>query len=93
MQKNVANFMEEMGWQSDPNNRYIDLVSEIGELGKEILLATNYGKEELTLITSPSMEDEMGDCLFSLLALCTTLDIDAENALSASMQKYRNRNE
>ncbi|MBQ8088760.1 MAG: nucleotide pyrophosphohydrolase [Clostridia bacterium] len=69
--------------------RYIDLVSEIGELGKELLKGSKYHSQPFVLPTSAN--EEMGDCLFSLLALCAELQIDPEEALDAAIAKYRRR--
>jgi len=33
-------------------------------------------------------EDELGDALFALLALCEQLDVDADAALSSALAKY-----
>ena len=33
----------------------------------------------------------MGDCLFSLLALCSATGLDAEKALAAALEKYASR--
>ena len=89
MQELVKEFVEKQGWRTDAQSRYLDLVSEVGELGKEILLSTNYGKSDFS--STQSMADEMGDCLFSLLALCTEMGINAEEALKQSMAKYEAR--
>jgi len=89
MQKTVEDFINKHKLQSDEATRYIDLVSEVGELGKEILLSTNYGKKDFT--NNPAITDEIGDCIFSLLALCNELGIDAHKALSASILKYEAR--
>ncbi len=35
----------------------------------------------------------MGDCLFSILALCCEMNIDAEEALNFALNKYKQRNE
>ena len=69
--------------------RFIDLVSEVGELGKSILNATSYGKGDYHLTTEVQME--LGDCLFSLLALCAELDIDSEQAINLAIEKYEKR--
>ena len=69
--------------------RYIDLVSEIGELGKELLKGSNYHKSSLD-ITANTVE-EMGDCLFSLIALCQELSIDPTSALDLALEKYKQR--
>ena len=89
MQKTVANFIAEYNLSTDVQTRYIDLVSEIGELGKEILTSTDYGKNDF--LTNAQMIDEVGDCLFSLFALCHEMGIDAQNALNNSLAKYEQR--
>ena len=35
--------------------------------------------------------EELGDLLFSLLALANTLNVDLEKALEESLEKYRQR--
>ena len=69
--------------------RYIDLVSEIGELGKELLKGSDYHKSSLHL--SESTAEEMGDCLFSIIALCQELSIDPASALDLVLEKYKQR--
>ena len=34
---------------------------------------------------------EMGDCLFSILCLCSCLGLDAQDALELALQKYEER--
>jgi len=89
MQKTVKDFTHEFSLHTSPEIRYMDLVSEVGELGKEIIKSTNYGKEGF--MKTSEMAEEAGDCLFSLLALCNELDIDAEKALLQALCKYRQR--
>ena len=89
MQKSVYDFIAKYNLNTDAPTRYIDLVSEIGELGKEILTSTDYGKESFT--TTTPMVDEVGDCLFSLFALCKELGIDAQEAIDNSLSKYEQR--
>ena len=89
MQKMVEDFILKNDLKTDVPTRYIDLVSEIGELGKEILMSTDYGKKSFT--TSAPMTDEVGDCLFSFLALCHELGINAQDALYNSLEKYERR--
>ena len=89
MQKAVKDFVDKYQLQSHEATRYIDLVSEVGELGKEIIKSTNYGKKDFA--KSDPIVDEIGDCIFSLLALCSALGIDAEEALTASLAKYESR--
>jgi len=89
LQQTVNNFIQKHSLQTDQHTRYIDLVSEVGELGKELLKATNYGKNPYK--QTDDTESEIGDCLFSLLALCNAMDIDAEDALAAAIAKYEKR--
>ena len=85
----VKNFIKTHGLETTPEARYIDLVSEMGELGKEMLKATNYGKAPWQ--ATPDTAMELGDCLFSLLALASALDVDANTALTAAIDKYQTR--
>jgi len=89
MQKMVSDFMFKYKLQNNGEIRYIDLVSEVGELGKEIIQGSNYGKN--CYAKTKRTQDEIGDCLFSLFALCCSLDINAEEALKNSMLKYEKR--
>ncbi len=89
LQEIVDNFIATHAMRTTPEARYIDLVSEVGELGKEILKGNAYGKAALTI--TDAARDELGDCLFSLLALGSALGIDAEAALYAALNKYARR--
>ena len=62
----------------------LDLVSEVGEIAKEVNLSTAYGAEEGVEIA----DDELGDALFALLALADGIDVDAGSALEAAIGKY-----
>ena len=46
MQELVSKLVNKYNLETIPEIRYIDLTSEIGELGKELLKGTNYGKQE-----------------------------------------------
>ena len=89
MQQAVNSFISKYQLQSDEQTRYVDLVSEIGELGKEILKATDYGNQEYK--QTPNAIDEMGDCLFSIFALCSEMNINAAEALMCAISKYEAR--
>ena len=89
MQQTVNNFIQKYNLQTDEQTRYIDLVLEVGELGKEILKATNYGKQNYTQTAGAA--GELGDCIFSLLALCNAMGVDGETALAGAIEKYEGR--
>ena len=48
-----------------------------------------YGKKEFE--TGEHIKGEIGDCLFSLLALCNSLDINAQDSLCKSLRRYAER--
>lgn len=73
----------------DPATHALDLVSEVGEVAKEVLLSTNYGRRAPQ--PRPQLADELGDALYSLLALAEACGVDVERALDAALQKYERR--
>ena len=81
----VQQFQLNCGYEA----RYIDLVSEIGELGKELLKGSDYHKSSLNITANTA--EEMGDCLFSIIALCQELSINPESALDLALEKYKQR--
>lgn len=89
MQQEVKTFIQQYQLQTSPEIRYMDLVSEIGELGKELLKSSDYGKSSYH--TNEAIIEEMEDCLFSLLALCYEMGLEAEDALKIAMAKYQKR--
>ncbi|MCL2372494.1 MAG: MazG-like family protein [Defluviitaleaceae bacterium] len=89
MQKQTQQFLTQHNLYRTAATRYIDLVSEVGELGKEILTATAYGKTELQ--PTASITEEIGDAIFSMMALCCELNINAEAALAKAIEKYQHR--
>lgn len=89
MQNKVNDLIDKYNLNITTEIRYVDLVSEIGELGKEIIKATNYNQKEFSV--TKDTKGELGDCLFSLLALCSNLDINANEALEEALYKYKKR--
>ena len=89
MQGLVGDFIRKHRLSTDASIRYMDLTSEVGELGKEIIKATDYGMKDFA--QTPGTADELGDCLFSLLALSCALGVDAEAQLRQAMDKYEAR--
>ena len=89
MQQLVKDFVSKYKLNTSCEIRYLDLISEIGELGKEIIKCQDYGKKEFVM--TPQVTEELGDCLFSLFALCEELGVDGEKALMIALEKYRLR--
>ncbi len=89
MQKLVNELTQKYDLKSNHEIRYMDLVSEIGELGKELIKGCAYGAKPYE--NSSEIELEIGDCLFSLIALSSELGIDIETALNKVILKYTER--
>jgi NTP pyrophosphatase (non-canonical NTP hydrolase) len=88
-QRQVADFAQKHRLLHDPATHALDLVSEVGEVAKEILKATNYGQRPLQ--TNTNLLGEMGDALYSLLALAECCGVDADAALRSALGKYERR--
>jgi NTP pyrophosphatase (non-canonical NTP hydrolase) len=87
-QDKVAEFIEEHEMDGTLEFRILDLVSEVGEIAKDATKSADYGKEPEKLSVK---KDEIGDVLFSLLAVAESLDIDAGEALDTALEKYEKR--
>ncbi len=89
IQNKIENFCNENNLNSDAEVRLLDLVSEVGEVSKEILKASDYGRSEYQV--NENIELEIGDLFFSLITLANSLQIDLEKALSKVLDKYQGR--
>lgn len=87
-QEEVRTFLERTDLHTDPVYRVHDLVSEVGEVAKEVNTSTGYGDDPAAVDVAT---DELGDTLFALLALCVELEVDAEDALEDALTKYEDR--
>lgn len=89
LQKKVLDFVERHNLKHSPETSALDLVSEIGEVAKEILKSGNYGKNSPK--PTKEMKAEIGDALYSLITLANSLNIDLEEALKMVLEKYEER--
>ncbi len=89
LQKSVAEFVNQHGFETNVTHRILDLVSEVGELAKEALKTSAYGTQPFR----PTMawEEELGDVLFALLCVANASDVDVEASLKRVLEKYRKR--
>jgi len=88
-QRQVATFACRHNLLHDPATHVLDLVSEVGEVAKEVLLATDYGRKAPQLC--PGLAGELGDALYSLLMLAEACGVDAGSALDTALEKYERR--
>lgn len=90
-QERAAGFARQHHLQRTPEIYALDLLSELGEVAKEILTMTDYGRRPAPTQPSPEMVLELGDALYSLCLLATAVDVDLEEALAQTLAKYENR--
>lgn len=89
LQKSVIAFIEKNKAETSVEFRLLDLVSEIGELSKEVLKGTDYGRTAYLKGEDGTLE--LRDVLFSLICLASTTGVDLEKALSMVLNKYGKR--
>ena len=92
MQQQVADFVAQHGLEAPLPHRLLDLLSELGELSKEALKATDYGKHPLPSgAITPQWEAELGDVLFALICIANATNVTLEDALTSTLKKYQQR--
>jgi NTP pyrophosphatase (non-canonical NTP hydrolase) len=89
LQEKVRKFCRQHGLEMPPEQRMLDLVSEIGEVAKEMITASDYGKKAPEY--SEEMKGELGDLFYSLIAVANKLNVDLEEALDMVLVKYQKR--
>lgn len=87
LQRQVADFVDHYQLEADLSYRVLDLASETGELAKEILKSTGYGKESFRVHDNWSRG--LGDVFFSLICLANSTGISLEDALEDVLNRYR----
>ena len=87
-QQRVAAFLDDSGLHAPPAYRLLDLTAEIGEIAADAAKSSDYGADPEALSVR---RDELGDALFSLLALAEELDMEADVALEEALDKYESR--
>lgn len=91
MQNKVTNFNNNILKRErlSAENRLLDIQSELGELAKEVLKSTDYGKNKL--VVTKELELEFGDVLYSLLTFADENGMVAEKNLDEVLEKYAKR--
>jgi len=89
IQEKINEFIKKYDLECSSEIRFIDLTSEIGELGKEILKGNDYGRKDFS--NTENLESEIGDVLFSLICIANGMNISLEKAIESVLKKYENR--
>lgn len=89
IQKIVSEFVKKYHLSHSNEITALDLVSEVGEVAKEIIKATDYGQKPYQ--KREELQKEIGDALYSLINLANLNGIDMEEALNEVLSKYEKR--
>lgn len=89
IQKQVQEFVTTQQLETSVELRMLDLLSELGELSKELLKAGNYGAKPYQI--SEAIADELGDVGFSLLCIANQMNLDLATCVERSLKKYSSR--
>lgn len=89
IQQKIKVFYKENDMEAPIEHRVLDTMSELGEVAKEILKMSDYGRKPAEY--KQELKAELGDVLFSLVTIANTFDVDLEDALSQVLAKYEKR--
>lgn len=89
IQKQILSFCKDRGLNSNVSVRVIDLMSEVGELSKEVLKGTDYGSKQFE--QTENWQSELGDVLFSLICIANDTNFNLEECLRHVLEKYEKR--
>jgi NTP pyrophosphatase (non-canonical NTP hydrolase) len=89
LQKHVLDFVKKYNLECSIQIRLLDLVSEMGELSKEVLKSTNYGQEVFE--PTENFKEELGDTLFSIICIANMANCNLNDYLMNVLAKYEQR--
>lgn len=89
IQEKIKKFVQENKLEMKPEFCALDIVSEMGELAKEILKTYDYGRGDYEF--REELKEELGDLLYSLITLANHYDIDLEEEVGRVLKKYEKR--
>ena len=89
LQERIKKFCEENSLESPPEHRLLDVMSELGEVSKEFLKMSDYGRKPMQF--NEDLKSEIGDLFYSLITLANSFDIDLEECLNLALEKYKKR--
>ena len=86
----LKEFIAQHRLETQPAFSLLDIMSELGEVAKELLKATDYGRHPDTP-DAARMRDEIDDLMFAVAYLSTLYDVDPEAAMWESVRKFERR--
>jgi len=88
-QARVAKFIQMHDLEASVEARLLDLTSEVGELAKEVLKASQYGR--VPFAPNTAWAGELGDAFLALICLANNTQVNLDEALAAALKKYQAR--
>ncbi|MBL8045763.1 MAG: hypothetical protein JNL09_04435 [Anaerolineales bacterium] len=88
-QTRVAEFVNAHQLEAGVEARLLDLTSEVGELAKEVLKTSQYGRA--TFAPNPEWAGELADVFFALVCLANRTQVNLDEALTGALEKYQAR--
>ena len=89
IQKKVEEFCKTNRLESPPEYRVLDTLSELGEVAKEVLKMSDYGRRKLKF--RDEIKSELGDVFYSLITIANSFNVNLEEALNNALEKYEKR--
>ena len=89
IQEKIKKFCKENNLESPAEHKVLDAMSELGEVAKEILKMSDYGRKPLKY--KEEIKSELGDLLYSIITIANSFDVDLEEALNIVLEKYEKR--
>lgn len=94
-QEEAEQFAQQHNFVHGPGVYILDLVSELGEVAKEVLRHTHYGANPIdfqrNVLAQQRLAGELGDVLYSLCLLASSAGINLDQAFQTTLQKYDQR--
>ena len=88
-QRTVVDFVAEHQLESPVEARVLDLVSEVGEVAKEVLKAGEYGRQPFQ--PTEAWSEELADAFFALICIANSTNVNLDTALIEALDKYTQR--
>jgi len=89
IQEKVKIFCKDNKMEFPAEHRVLDMISEVGEVAKEVLKMSDYGKKPIKL--NKEIKAEIGDLFYSLITLANYFEVDLEEVLDLVLEKYQKR--
>ncbi len=89
LQYKVKTFCTQHNLESPPEHRVLDALAELGEVAKEILKMSDYGRQPLCY--RDELKLELGDVVYSIMTIANYFDVDIDEAVNLVLAKYEQR--